>query len=1009
MTKLPQSLVIYTILASVKTVVGNRFRLKQIAPRRHGFLYHSNRMKPNLNAARSYRAMQIRGGSKAELMDVIQSYWHLGFIGFGGLSAHVAMIRQQCEPWLSEEAFLELVAAVQTIPGPSSTQLIVATAASHAGYVGAMVAFFMWTLPGFLILSLMGMTSNFPYNGGTPVILQGIPPVVLGMTFWSTIQSISSFDLLRRCVAGLSCLTVMFVVTKLGKSTAQSFIPLVMVVGGLVTGLHVYGPNIFTFQDFIVPLLTRWTAGRGKDLPYSNFSTLSESKVICGKTNSGVANAAEYTASEYMIYSAISTSPSNPIFSFGTPHSINLAFLSWLSSDAKSLESVMGKDNKNPLRGGYNDKADNESISFVIQEEKSETPERLSLMTINPHSVRPISDASSILHDMEALQGGSWQSRRSQGTAIDSPFITLDNTQSNEHHQMASSTIFAGTEMLNQSQMEKIGNTGDDQDIGKSVNWESRDEDGRIDFPLLPSDLTGDSVKSFSTMNPLSEENVASSSDFNPRKDEDKRWESVGSTDLLLSSSKNVSDITLANESITETGMLPLSDSISNDIWSPETSLNIQDEISLNNFLDIDPWKDPRGLDTLDPEDATSASQQISSAASPVSNILTEIESEVSIRKYSSTTRLQRFKNEEYIEPEIQRGFGGIPVIVSAQRKEQRSESGLHKPELSNFSDSRSELSNFDQYLDDFVENDLLGFDDKMQVFDEILTSDPFHSLDNPNSDFLEFNDFFSPPEVQEPSMLEIFGDNRLSSRGQQHESENDIFNMGNQSTGLLNKARGGSIVTKAHHHMSHFSLIGCIRCLTIWLAILLFTTVFQLKNPVYQIFSLNYRIGSMLFGGGPILPPLFASDILNRKIAESRFFLGVSLAQVLPGTVFNFAAFLGAYKEGWKGAIAAYLGIFTPGLLLSLGLVPLWSQVRDKDWFRSFSNGATAATSGALLSTCLFNYGRSIQKGDDFMLFVGTIFMVSVTNARAPVVVTLGAILGSIAYKINLDQRSYL
>jgi len=88
--------------------------------------------------------------------DVIRVYWFLGLIAFGGPTAHVGIFQDhlvRVHQWLKEDLFLELFALAQGLPGPSSSQLIISTAATHGGVLGGSIAFLMWNLPGFVVLT----------------------------------------------------------------------------------------------------------------------------------------------------------------------------------------------------------------------------------------------------------------------------------------------------------------------------------------------------------------------------------------------------------------------------------------------------------------------------------------------------------------------------------------------------------------------------------------------------------------------------------------------------------------------------------------------------------------------------------------------------------------------------------------------------------------------------------------------------------------------------------------
>ena len=105
----------------------------------------------------------------------------------------------------------------------------------------------------------------------------------------------------------------------------------------------------------------------------------------------------------------------------------------------------------------------------------------------------------------------------------------------------------------------------------------------------------------------------------------------------------------------------------------------------------------------------------------------------------------------------------------------------------------------------------------------------------------------------------------------------------------------------------------------------------------------MNYRVGSMVFSGGPIMVPLLAAEFVHKSVSESQFFQGASIAEALPGSIFNFAAYVGAMQEGWKGAVAAHVGIFAPGVILVFAMLPIWSRddlsVIDKQLYCVFYN----------------------------------------------------------------------
>ena len=69
---------------------------------------------------------------------------------FGGPAAHIGMMRDEVverRRWLTDEEFLDLLAATNLIPGPNSTELAIHIGYKRAGTAGLLVAGSCFILP----------------------------------------------------------------------------------------------------------------------------------------------------------------------------------------------------------------------------------------------------------------------------------------------------------------------------------------------------------------------------------------------------------------------------------------------------------------------------------------------------------------------------------------------------------------------------------------------------------------------------------------------------------------------------------------------------------------------------------------------------------------------------------------------------------------------------------------------------------------------------------------------
>jgi chromate transporter len=92
---------------------------------------------------------------QSRLFELAVYFLRLGVTAFGGPAAHVAIMERdlvQKRRWLDRTHFLNLFAAVNALPGPSSTELALAIGYLRAGLPGLIVAGIGFILPAFLMM-----------------------------------------------------------------------------------------------------------------------------------------------------------------------------------------------------------------------------------------------------------------------------------------------------------------------------------------------------------------------------------------------------------------------------------------------------------------------------------------------------------------------------------------------------------------------------------------------------------------------------------------------------------------------------------------------------------------------------------------------------------------------------------------------------------------------------------------------------------------------------------------
>lgn len=122
---------------------------------------------------------------KASLKDITKLFLKLGFIGFGGPAAHIAMMQQEVvvkRKWMSAQHFLDLLGATNLIPGPNSTEMAIHIGYAKGGWKGLLAAGVCFIMPAVLITGILAVL--YHKYGQLPALqpfIYGIKPAVIAI------------------------------------------------------------------------------------------------------------------------------------------------------------------------------------------------------------------------------------------------------------------------------------------------------------------------------------------------------------------------------------------------------------------------------------------------------------------------------------------------------------------------------------------------------------------------------------------------------------------------------------------------------------------------------------------------------------------------------------------------------------------------------------------------------------------------------------------------------------
>jgi len=152
---------------------------------------------------------------RGSALEVLRVFLRLGLSSFGGPIAHIGYFRDEFvtrRRWLDEQAYADLVALCQFLPGPASSQVGFSIGLMRAGYAGGLAAWTGFTLPSAIALLL------FAYGVGSlggPVgtgLLHGLKLVavaIVAQAVWGMARSLCP-DRERASIAAVAALIILF-------------------------------------------------------------------------------------------------------------------------------------------------------------------------------------------------------------------------------------------------------------------------------------------------------------------------------------------------------------------------------------------------------------------------------------------------------------------------------------------------------------------------------------------------------------------------------------------------------------------------------------------------------------------------------------------------------------------------------------------------------------------------------------------------------------------------------
>src|SRR5580704_10336555 len=164
-------------------------------------------------------------------LEVLRVFLKLGVSSFGGPIAHIGYFHEEFvvrRKWLDEQAFVDLVALCQFLPGPASSQTGFSIGLLRAGYGGALAAWTGFTLPSAIALVLFAYGASALSGPAGTGLLHGLKLVavaIVAQAVWGMARTLCP-DRARASIAVVAALIILFSTSSIAQIGA-------IVLGGL--------------------------------------------------------------------------------------------------------------------------------------------------------------------------------------------------------------------------------------------------------------------------------------------------------------------------------------------------------------------------------------------------------------------------------------------------------------------------------------------------------------------------------------------------------------------------------------------------------------------------------------------------------------------------------------------------------------------------------------------------------------------------------------------------------
>lgn len=178
--------------------------------------------------------------------------------------------------------------------------------------------------------------------------------------------------------------------------------------------------------------------------------------------------------------------------------------------------------------------------------------------------------------------------------------------------------------------------------------------------------------------------------------------------------------------------------------------------------------------------------------------------------------------------------------------------------------------------------------------------------------------------------------------------------------------------------------------------------------KDLIDLFLVFFKMGSFTFGGGYAMLPIIQEEIVQKRgwATDEEVLDYYAIGQSTPGIIaVNTATFIGYYRKGILGGIAATLGIVSPSIVIISIIATFFENFQDIVVVQHALAGVRVVVAALIFNTVMNMYKDSVKDWVGLVLFVISFLTLVLFKVTPIILIITSALVGIYGFNRKLKE----